>query len=158
MKKALIITGVPGTGKTTIAKQLAQQLNAVYLDINQLIKPYQLAEGYDKKLKTYLINQEKLINLLINLITVSKKTLIIDSHLSHHLPKQYVKTCIITTCSIPTLKQRLQKRNYNKKKIAENIEAELCNVCLGEALDQKHKLLIIDTTHPTKNINWKKAL
>ena len=48
----LIISGTPGTGKTTIAKKLAKKLNLRYIDVNKIIKLHNLAESYDKKRKT----------------------------------------------------------------------------------------------------------
>ncbi|HLD12663.1 MAG TPA: adenylate kinase family protein [Candidatus Nanoarchaeia archaeon] len=158
MHQAIIVTGTPGTGKTALAKTIAQQLGATYIDIKKLIKPYHLAEGYDKNMQSYTITKEKLVNVLINVINASKKILVIDGHLSHYLPKKYVQTCIVTTCTLPLLQRRLKKRNYTPSKIKENLEAELCNACLGEARDQNHNIIIVDTTHNPKNINWKQAL
>ena len=38
--RIIIVTGTPGTGKTTIAKKLAKKLNFHYLDVNNVIKKY----------------------------------------------------------------------------------------------------------------------
>ena len=35
--KTVVVTGTPGTGKTTIAKKLANKLNFYYVDVNQII-------------------------------------------------------------------------------------------------------------------------
>jgi len=52
----IVITGIPCTGKTTLAKQLAKRLNFHYLDVNKIIKKYKISEGYDKKRKTKIID------------------------------------------------------------------------------------------------------
>jgi len=115
--KAIIITGSVGTGKTTLAKKLAKENNLIYIDVNKLIKQQNLSEGFDKKRDCEIIDARKLNDILIKKIKSSKKQLIIDSHLSHYLPKKYVEKCIVCKCSLKELKKRLQKRKYAKKKI-----------------------------------------
>ena len=45
----IIVTGTPGTGKTTVAKHVGKVLKLKYVDVNMLIKEKDLATGYDKK-------------------------------------------------------------------------------------------------------------
>lgn len=186
--KAIIVTGSVGTGKTTLAKRLAEKLNMNYLDVNKLIKKYNISEGYDKKRKTKIIDIKKLNKTLIKEIANYKKTIkkiinkqnsnisiksnkiktnnnktlnikkinknkiidgiIIDSHLSHYLPKRYVDLCIVAKCELKVLERRLKKRRYSKDKIRENLDAEIFDVCLNEAKENKHKILVINTTKP----------
>jgi len=72
--------------------------------------------------------------------------IIIDSHLSHYLPKKYVDLCIVIKCDIKELKKRLEKRKYSKIKIRENLDSEIFDICLVEAKENKHKIIIVDTT------------
>lgn len=72
--------------------------------------------------------------------------IVIDSHLSHYLPGKYVDLCIVTKCNIKELNKRLKKRKYPKSKIQENIQAEIFDICLNEAKEGKHNLVIVDTT------------
>src|SRR3989338_5340893 len=94
-KKVIILTGTPGTGKTSIAKELAKILNAGLIDVNKVIKKNKLDEEYDKK----------------------RKLLIIESHMSHFLPRKYVDYCFVTKCDIKELSTRLGKKGYSKAKI-----------------------------------------
>lgn len=149
--KTVIVTGTPCTGKTTLAKKLARRLNFLHLDITKLISRHKLSEGYDKKRKTKIVDIKKLNGVLVNIIENNKnikkyKGIIIDSHLSHYLPGKYVDFCIITKCSIEELNRRLKKRNYHKDKIQENLQAEIFDVCCTEAIDNKHKVIVVDTT------------
>jgi broad-specificity NMP kinase len=43
------------------------------------------------------------------------------------------------------LKKRLEKRNYSKSKIRENLDAEIFDVCLVEAKEKGHKIKVIET-------------
>jgi adenylate kinase len=144
--KAIIVSGTPGTGKTTIAKKITREIKGEYVDINEVVQKYKLSEGYDKKRKSNLIDVNKLNKVLIGMINKSKKTLVIDSHLSHYLPKQYVKLGVICKCNVNELRKRLKKRGYGKEKIEENVEAEIMDVCLNEAKELGHKIKIIKTS------------
>jgi adenylate kinase len=151
--KTIIVTGTPGTGKTTLAKKLSKKLNYKYIDVNEVIKENKLKEGYDRKNKCYIIDIKKLNKSLIKIIEKSKNNLIIDSHLSHYLPKKYVDLCIVTKCNLKKLKSRLEKnRKYSKAKVRENLDCEIFDVCLNEARDAKHKVIVIDTTKTSKEV------
>lgn len=147
----IIISGSVGTGKTFVAKILAKKYKLRYIDVNKLIKKNKLYESYDRKLKTYIVDVKKLNKNLIGIIK-KNKNLVIDSHLSHYLPKKYVDLCIITKCDLKVLKKRLEKRGYSKEKIRENLDAEIFDTCLMEAEERKHKIKIIDTSKGIKNL------
>ena len=72
--------------------------------------------------------------------------IIIDSHLSHYLPRKYVDFCIITKCSIKELDKRLKNKKFSKSKTNENLQAEIFDICYNEAIGRKHKVIAIDTT------------
>jgi adenylate kinase len=78
------------------------------------------------------------------------KGIIIDSHLSHYLPRKYLDFCIVTKCDLKELNKRLKKKKFDKEKINENLQAEIFDVCYNEALGRKHKIIVVNTT---KSIN-----
>lgn len=149
--KVIAVSGTPGTGKTTISKKLAKKLNFYYIDVNKLITKYKLSEEYDKKRKTKIIDIKRLNKKLIEEIKKIGKNLkyngiIIDSHLSHYLPRKYIDLCIVTKCGINELNKRLKKKKFNKNKIKENLQAEIFDICYNETLGRKHKVLVVNTT------------
>ena len=186
--KVIVVTGSVGTGKTTLSKKLAKKLNFLYIDVNKIIKKYNISEGYDKKRKTKIVDVGKLNKALIREInhhnsTVRKKSMndpnkkisiinpnkkikynkiksiknmknnkkmkngiIIDSHLSHYLPKKYVDLCIVTKCSLKELEKRLKYKKYSVDKIRENLDAEIFCICLNESKESRHKIMVVDTT------------
>lgn len=141
----IVVSGTPGTGKTKLSKDIAKALNYKYLDVKKLVEDQKLSSGYDRKRKCKIVDTKKLNKAIIKMIE-NNKHLVIDSHLSHYLPSEYVDRCIITTCGIDVLKKRLEKRDYSDGKIEENLEAEIFETCLSEAQDAGHKVLTIDTT------------
>jgi len=148
--KIIIVTGNVCTGKTTLAKILSKKYHAIYINVNELIKDFKLYSYYDKKDKAYVVDVKKLNKFLIKLIKNSKNNLILDSHLSHYLPRKYVDLCYVTKCDLKILKKRLEKRKYSKEKIRENLDCEIFDVCLNEALENKHNIRIVDTNKGIK--------
>ena len=163
--KIIVVTGTPGTGKTALSRKIANKLNLHYIDVNNVIRKYKIAEGYDQKMKTKIVDIKKLNKALIMEISQYKKTIknkphksskknpneikngiIIDSHLSHYLAKKYVDLCIVTKCDLKVLRKRLKKRKYSEEKVRENLDAEIFDVCLNEAMERKHNIIVLDMT------------
>ena len=148
--KTITVTGTPGTGKTALSKELAKKLDFYYLDVNRLISNYKLSDGYDKKRRTKIVDINKLNKKIINQLKSLKNIneyggIIIDSHLSHYLPRKYVDLCIVTKCDIKELNKRLKKKKFSKDKIKENLQAEIFDICYNEAKERKHRTLVINT-------------
>lgn len=152
MLKAIIVTGSVGSGKTTVAKKLARKYRYKYVDVNKLIKEKRLYDDYDSVMKSYIVDTPVLVKFLRKMIEKSKKKLVIDSHMSHYLPKKYVEVCVVTTCDLLELKKRLKRRKYPKAKFEENMNAEIFEVCLMEAQEKGHTISIVDTTKEVKDI------
>ena len=145
MVKVTIVTGSVCTGKTTVAKKLAKEKKAKYVDVNKVVDEYSLCDSYDKKRRCKVVDVEKLNKVLVRMIRNSKEDLVFDSHMSHFLPPKYVDLCVVTKCSIKKLRNRLKKRGYPKSKIEENVDAELFDVCYNEAKELGHKVKVIYT-------------
>ncbi len=149
--KIIIVTGTPGTGKTMLAKKHAKKHGYMYIDVNALITRNKLHERYDKKLKTKIIDTEKMAKFLISHIKkLSGKGVVVDSHLSQHLPASLVDECFVTTCELKMLRKRLKKRGYSAQKIKDNLEAEAFQSCLVEAQEAGHDIIIKDTSEAAR--------
>lgn len=123
------ITGVPGTGKTTLAKKIAELHNLSYLDINELIER--------KKLWSYVdpVDDAKIVNLigLNRELQNLPDNCVIESHLvcEMELP---LDVLIVLRTPLKVLEKRLNNRNYNNTKIRSNIYSELLDYCTERAL------------------------
>lgn len=148
----IIVTGVPGTGKSTLAKKLSLYLGYANFSVVKYLKnPKNRAKvraGYDRKRKSLIIDPEKLTSAMLGEL---KGNTILDSHLSQVLPKGKVRLCIVTHTKLAPLKRRLEKRGYSKAKVRENLDAEIFDVCGDEAREAGHKVIEFDTTGATKS-------
>ena len=55
----ICISGVPGTGKTMLAKVISDKLGYAILDVKRFIKERKISEGFDKKRKCDIIDIKK---------------------------------------------------------------------------------------------------
>lgn len=141
--KAIIVSGSVGTGKTTLAKKISKK-GYKYIDVNKLVEEHSLEDGFDKSRDSKIIDTKKINKVLVKLIKDNEKS-VIDSHLSHHLPKKHVDLCIITKCSLKELEKRLKKRKYDPKKIRENLDSEIFDTCYVEAKENGHIIKVVYT-------------
>ncbi len=148
--KLIAVTGTPGTGKSTIAKQLSLLLHYAYLNGSELVKTAKLAEKYDKRRKTAIVDASLFTHAVLKVRDSEAKKgsggLIVDSHLSHFLPPKAVSACVVLTCSLPELERRLTERCYSSAKIRENLDAEIFDTILVEAKENGHKVIKINAT------------
>ncbi|MFW5990659.1 MAG: adenylate kinase family protein [Candidatus Nanoarchaeia archaeon] len=149
-KPRILVSGTPATGKTTLSKALAGEMKLKLIDVNNLISQENLSEGYDEQRQCQIIDEDKLVKVLISRISEGG---VIDSHMSHYVPPKYADFCIITHCDLKTLKKRLKERGYSQDKVEENMEAEIFDICGQEAYEMGHRIVEVNTD---KEIDIKK--
>lgn len=137
----IAISGVPGTGKSIIAKSLAKEMNANLISIKKLLS--EIPHKYDRKRRTKIIDTKDLQKAVNKKII--KGTNVIEGHLSHLLKSDIV---IILRCNPKELNKRLKKRGWSELKIRENVQAEILDEITIEALEKhrKKKVFEIDTS------------
>ena len=151
--KNLIVSGTPGTGKTTVSQNLLNNFKAKVISLNELAISEKLVIKYDIDRETSVINEKKLVRYIIKLIESYNKLnlelLIIESHFSDIVPRQYIDYVIILRCDPDELCIRLKERGYKKEKIRENVQSEIlgnsANYFLNKQLNKP--ILEIDTTN-----------
>jgi adenylate kinase len=134
--KVIVITGVPGTGKTTLSKKLSKLLkNASLISANELSKKRKLysKKDYDG---VYILNLRKLKNELLKEIKIAKKEnknyIIIEGHILSDIKLPNAKVIVLRS-HLDELEKRLKKRKYPEFKLGENILSEALDYCGNNA-------------------------
>ena len=136
MQRILIITGTPGTGKTVLARLVATKQKAELVNLGELIKKEKLYREYDRSRRSYIIDGKRLRKSLLNLFNSYRgNDLVIETHwLGNFMPKRPGMTAVVIRTDPLVLAARLRRRGWDKKKIWENVEAELIDLSLYESL------------------------
>jgi adenylate kinase len=155
--KNIIISGTPGCGKTSVAKEMTNLLQAKIISLNELAISDKFSFEYDEERKTHIVDFEIFLPYIIKKIDKIEQSdppfLIIESHFSDIIPEKYVDYAFILRCDPDELYERLKQKNYSSKKIIENIQSEILGSCANYFIQKKIKspLFEIDTTNRSIN-------
>lgn len=148
MKKFLVITGTPGTGKSTVSKLLATALCWKHIDIGKLASRKRLFKGYDRKRKVPIVDLKKVKAEILRITRCMNTNVILDGSYSHLiLPRKAVIAVVVLRCSPNQLANRLRRKRWSVDKIKENVQSEIIGVCESEAMMVYGKVCEVDTTN-----------
>jgi adenylate kinase len=149
MKRVVLVTGTPCVGKTTTAKALTQKLDALYINLTDYAKTNGLVIEEDKERNSLIIDEENMPRKLTETINASENTnIIIDGHYASAVtPTEQVTNVFVLRRDPRELKQLMKKCDYKDSKMWENLQAEIIDVCLSEALEfHAEKVCELDIT------------
>lgn len=150
-QNAVVITGTPGTGKTSVAEVVAEKLGAKLVSLNLIAAESGALSTKDYVRDTMLIKTGQLRKALNRLLKESEKDMVVEGHFGELVPKAHVRMAIVLRTNPLVLKDRLRKRGYPAEKVKENIEAELLDACLISAVEAFGEGVVreVDTTEMT---------
>ena len=154
IRQIILITGTPGVGKTTISKKLASILNAGYINLTEIIKEKNLDTSIDNDRETLVVDTENVSKIIQETLDKTEGIIIIEGHfVVFVVPKNEVDIVLVLRRDPRELRDELQKRGYNDKKLWENITAELLDVCLVDALSSSDISKVCELDVSGKNID-----
>jgi adenylate kinase len=155
-KTVILITGTPGVGKTTVAKQLAEELDAHYINLTELAQTNNLLSGEDKERKTTIISEKKMRRKISEIVHVTNKSaIIVDGHYAAAVvPKRYVTRVFVLRRNPVELHTLMKKSGFSGAKLWENLASEILDGSLVEAVREQgeHKVCELDITGKTPTI------
>lgn len=134
---AVLITGTPGTGKTTASKIAVKKLKSSLVAVNDLVNDENLYNGHDPEKGYKVVDLDALSRMIgITLEDSNDDHLIIEGHLAHIFKNDDLVDIVIVLRARPDiLRKRLNKRGWSDSKVQENLEAEALDICTFEAVE-----------------------
>ena len=138
-----------------------------YININDLAKQQKFLLEYDEANECQILDDNALHDYLDD--EYFKKSsrpsgLIIDYHSPGMIPdSDYIDGVFVIRCSNDKLYDRLRQRNYSEKKLEQNIQSEIFQVCLDEARESFDQNIVHEITNESEDdfkknienlVNW----
>jgi len=120
----VVVTGTPGTGKTTATERLETELDVIHL--NEVIKSEGLSTDVDEERGSLVADMDALAEWLDG-----REDVLVESHLAHNFEADRV---VVLRAHPDTVVDRLRERGDADAKAYENAESEALDVILSEAV------------------------
>jgi adenylate kinase len=147
----VVLTGTPGTGKTTAADRLPGTYEVVHL--NEVVEREALWTDRDVDRDSLVVDVDALSAWVDGHVATSESeddgshadVVVLESHLAHLLDADRV---VVLRCRPDVLESRLRERGVSEAKATENAESEALDVILSEAVEDHgtERVYEIDTT------------
>ena len=130
----ILVTGTPGTGKTTLCEALATTLSMTHVNVGSLVSAKGFHAGTDPVFDAFVLDEaaeERLLDELEPAIATGGQ--LIDFHTPSLFPERFFAAVLVLRTSTAPLYDRLVARGYPEVKVQENMSAEIMEVVLEEA-------------------------
>lgn len=131
----VLITGTPGTGKSSLAERVAAAAGMTQYDVSKIAKAENLCESYDEAMDTHVIDEDKVLDHMEERLGTEEGGVVVDYHSCDLFPERWFDLVVVLTCDNKELYERLESRGYAEKKIRENVECEIFQTVVEEARD-----------------------
>ncbi|KAI8058937.1 AAA domain-containing protein [Gilbertella persicaria] len=138
----ILVTGTPGTGKTTTSEMIAEATGLDHVNVGELVRTKQLHEGYLEEFDTHVLDEDKLLDELEEVLKEGGK--VVDFHTCEIFPERWFDLVLVLRTDTANLYDRMEKRGYNKRKIDENMECEIMQVVLETAHESYAPEIVVE--------------
>ncbi|WP_440058981.1 adenylate kinase family protein [Thermogladius sp. 4427co] len=149
MAKCIVVSGTPGTGKSTLSRLLADRLGGIYIDLSELVVRENLYSFFDEQTMSYVIDEKRVTSRVREVCTSMRQTVVISTHYPEILDDDIVDKVVVLRLDPRVLVERLKARGWGERKIAENAMAELLSVVAANVYSKfsREKIYEVDTTN-----------
>jgi len=134
-KKIILVIGTPGVGKTAVSHLLASKLNALHIDLGELVKRENLTSGIDKARDSLIADINKVLKRVQEIIKDCDCDIIVDGHYAVDVvPSDGIDVIFVLRRNPDELKKTMEERGFREEKIYENLAVEILDVCLVDAI------------------------
>lgn len=132
-KPNILLTGTPGVGKTTLGKELSQRTGLKYVNIGELAEEGKLYDGFDEEYNCPILDEDKVVDELEE--QMAEGGVIVDYHGCDLFPERWFHIVFVLRTDNTQLYTRLENRGYTGKKLQDNVQCEIFQTILEEALE-----------------------
>jgi adenylate kinase len=143
----ILITGTPGTGKTTLAREICEATGLNYISINEIAKENNYYCDYDQELQSYELDEDRVLDEIEDIMKEGGN--LVDYHGCDFFPERWFDMIFVLRTSNTVLYERLEKRNYSQRKLEENIQAEIFQTILDEAKESYNPGIVFELASNT---------
>lgn len=104
----VLISGTPGTGKTTLSALVAERLGMQHVCVGELVKEKNLHSGYITEFDTHELDEDKLCDYLESIMAAGGA--VIDFHTVDFFPERWFDLVVVLRCDNDVLYPRLEAR------------------------------------------------
>lgn len=135
-QRVIVIAGVPGVGKTTVAGALAERLECSVIGVSELAMKEGILLGRDVERETEVVDLPRLTLKVTEAVNATEGPIIVEGHYAYDVvPSDLVSHAFVLRRAPWVLEEELRERGYSSEKTRENVEAELLDVPLVEAIE-----------------------
>jgi adenylate kinase len=148
LSRVYVLAGTPGTGKKSIGSKLAELCNVLVLNLSSLVTEHGLFVTYDQERDTYIIDEERVSSFIKSYVSTLKGDVFLETHYPEVIPKEIVNSVFLLRTNPLVLEERLIKRGWSRRKVNENVMAEILGVVAYSAVEVfgANSVFEIDTT------------
>ena len=129
--------GTPCVGKTSVSNLLATELNALHIDLGELVTREKLSSGVDRSRGALIADRAKLSGRVREMIERRgvNRDVIVDGHYATDvIPSKNVTKVFVLRRDPEELKKLMEARGFRGRKLWENLAAEILGTCLYDAV------------------------
>lgn len=152
MKRVLVVVGTPGVGKSSVSSMLASRLSGIHVNLSGLVNKESLSCGLDEKRGTLIVDLKELSRRVSEIIQQSEGYIIVDGHFAMDvIGVDDAFLAFVLRRNPDKLLEVLKERGFKESKVAENVAAEILDVCLFDAVKAygEEKVCEVDVSDKT---------
>ena len=139
----VLVTGTPGTGKTTFCQQLVERVPALKaVEVSKMVRDKQLHSGWDDEYESYVLDEDRLLDELEEELEPGGR--VVEYHAAELFPERWFDLVLVLRVDNSVLYGRLEERGYSTRKLQENVEAEIMQVILDEARESYREEIVVE--------------
>ncbi len=145
----MLITGTPGTGKSTLAKQLAEQVSGLrWVNVGDFAKAKGHLGKWDEDYQSHELEEDPLLDDLEEVVAAGGA--VIDHHVTDFFPERYFDAVFVLRANNDVLYDRLTARGYEGRKLEENLQCEIFQTVLDEARESYPEQIVHELRSDTE--------